>query len=201
PRSDFTMEMVPARQSFPGLGKRATRRASAQAVADSAAASHDVHAVVVAAEVADSFFMLAELDRRLEILDQSRERLKNASASATERYKVGKGAQADVLRANLETTALDDRLLSLKAERRSPAAPFPSICPSRIRAASTRDRRRWRRSSPRRARTWSPFGINSGATSRRRRPSSSATSSRRSSTGLPSCRRPRSISALPARPT
>jgi cobalt-zinc-cadmium efflux system outer membrane protein len=126
-RDDFTMEMVTARQMFPGLGKRATRKASAQAAADSAVASHAVHAIAVAAEVADSFFMLAELDRRLEILEQSRERLKRASASATERYKVGKGAQADELRANLESTALDDRLFSLRGERRATAARFNAL--------------------------------------------------------------------------
>jgi outer membrane protein, heavy metal efflux system len=126
-RDDFTMETVAARQSFPGLGKRATRRASAQAAADNMAAMHAVHAVSVAAEVADSFFLLAELDRRSEILERSRERLKAAAASATERYKVGKGAQADVLRANLETTALEDRLLSLKADRRTTAARFNAL--------------------------------------------------------------------------
>jgi len=126
-RSDFTMEMVAARQNFPGLGKRGTRKASAQAAAENVAAMHAVHAVSVAAGVADSFFMLAELDRRLEILERSRERLKAAAASATERYKVGKGAQADVLRANLETTALEDRLLSLKAERRATAARFNAL--------------------------------------------------------------------------
>ncbi len=109
------------------MGKRATRKASAQAAADSATASHAIHAVALAAEVADSFFMLAELDRRLEILEQSRERLKRASASALERYKVGKGAQADVLRANLETTALEDRLLGLKADRRATAARFNAL--------------------------------------------------------------------------
>jgi cobalt-zinc-cadmium efflux system outer membrane protein len=126
-RNDFTMEMVAARQSFPALGKRTTRRASAQAAADNMAAMHAVHAVSMAAEVADSFFVLAELDRRSEILDRSRERLKAAAASATERYKVGKGAQADVLRANLETTALEDRLLSLKADRRATAARFNTL--------------------------------------------------------------------------
>ena len=126
-RDDFTMEMVTARQSFPGLGKRAARKASAQAAADGAAASHAVHSVALAAEVADSFFMLAELDRRLEILEQSRERLKRAAASATERYRVGKGAQADVLRANLETTALEDRLFSLKGERRATVARFNAL--------------------------------------------------------------------------
>jgi cobalt-zinc-cadmium efflux system outer membrane protein len=126
-RDDFTMEMLSARQSFPGPGKRATRTAFAQAAADNLAAMHSVHAVSVAAEVADSFFVLAELDRRLEILARSRERLNRAAASATERYKVGKGAQADVLRANLETTALEDRLLSLKAERRATAARFNAL--------------------------------------------------------------------------
>jgi outer membrane protein TolC len=126
-RSDFTMEMVTARQMFPGLGKRATRRASAEAAADNAAAMHAVHAVSIAAEVADSFFALAELDRRLEILERSRERLKGAAASATERYRVGRGAQADVLRANLEKTALEDRSLSLRAERRAMAARFNAL--------------------------------------------------------------------------
>lgn len=126
-RDDFTMEMVTARQMFPGPGKRATRQASAQAAADSFASSHAVHAVMIAADVADSFFLLAGLDRRLEILEQSRERLKRASASALERYKVGKGTQADVLRANLEATALEDRSLSLKAERRTAAAGFNAL--------------------------------------------------------------------------
>ncbi|HEY3171561.1 MAG TPA: TolC family protein [Thermoanaerobaculia bacterium] len=126
-RDDFTMEMVTARQNFPGLGKRATRRASAQAVAEGAEAMHAVHVVAVAADVADAFFGLAELDRRLQILEQSRERLKRAAASAVERYGVGKGSQADVLRANLETTALEDRLLSLKAERRATAARFNAL--------------------------------------------------------------------------
>jgi outer membrane protein, heavy metal efflux system len=126
-RDDFTMETVAARQNFPGLGKRATRRASAQAVAEGAEAMHAVHVVAVAADVADAFFGLAELDLRLQILEQSRERLKRAAASAVERYKVGKGAQADVLRANLETTSLEDRLLSLKAERRAMAARFNAL--------------------------------------------------------------------------
>jgi len=126
-RDDFTMEMVAARQNFPGLGKRATRKASAQAVAEGAVSMHAVHVIALAAEVADAFFGLAELDRRLQILERSRERLKRAAASAVERYRVGKGAQVDVLRANLETTALEDRMLSLKAERRATAARFNAL--------------------------------------------------------------------------
>ncbi len=71
--------------------------------------------------------LLAELDRRIAILDETRARLSDAVASARERYRVGRGAQADVLRADLEKTALDDRLASLKASRRSEAARFNAL--------------------------------------------------------------------------
>jgi outer membrane protein TolC len=126
-KDDFTMEMVAARQQLPAFGKRGARRASAEAAAENAVALHGGHVVVLAAEVADSFFALAELDRRLEILERSRERLKSASASATERYRVGKGAQGDVLHANLEVTAIEDRLLQLRSERRAQAARFNAL--------------------------------------------------------------------------
>src|SRR5450432_4264401 len=117
-RDDFTMETVTARQGLPGLGKLATRRASAEASAATMVAMHSVHAVAIAADVADAFFGIAELDRRLEILERSRGRLKGAAASAMERYRVGKVGQGDVLRANLESTTLEDHVLTLMSERR-----------------------------------------------------------------------------------
>ena len=126
-RDDFTMEMVTARQSFPGFGKRAGRKASAEAAARSVDALHRRHATDLAADVADSFYTLADLDRRLEILEGSRERLKQTAAAARERYRVGRGPQSDVLRANLEATSLEDRLSSLRAERRSAAARFNAL--------------------------------------------------------------------------
>ncbi|MDQ6892745.1 MAG: TolC family protein [Acidobacteriota bacterium] len=126
-RDNFTMEMVTARQSLPGRGKLATRRASAEAAAVNSEAQHTAHAVTIAADVADAFFGIAEIDRRMEILERSRERLKRTSASATERYRVGKGAQSDVLRANLEGTALEDRLLRLKSRRRELAARLNAL--------------------------------------------------------------------------
>jgi outer membrane protein TolC len=126
-RDDFTMEMVSGRQKFPAPGKRATARRIAQAQLESAAAMHGRHAVQLSADVADAFFQLAEIDRRIELSGQARERLKQAAESATEHYRVGKAAQTDVLRANLETTALDERLISLRAERRTQAARFNAL--------------------------------------------------------------------------
>jgi outer membrane protein TolC len=123
-RDEMTMEMLEARQRFPGAGKRGAEERSAQADLRAAQAEHVRHVIDIAAEVADSFFRLAELDRRIAILEETRGRLSDAAVSARERYRVGKGVQADVLRADLEKTALDDRLAALKAARRSEASRF-----------------------------------------------------------------------------
>ena len=126
-RSDFTMEMVSGRQRLPGFGKLAAEKRALVAEFDGIRAEHQRHVVEIAADVADSFFRLAELDRRIAIIGETRERLTDAVASARERYRVGKGAQADVLRADLDKTALEDRLTSLRAERRSEAARFNAL--------------------------------------------------------------------------
>jgi cobalt-zinc-cadmium efflux system outer membrane protein len=126
-RDDFTMEKITARQRIPGAGKRPAQKRSAEADLDSVEAMHGDHVVRLAAEVADAFFTIAELDARTRILEESRERLTRVAASATERYRVGKGAQADVLRANLEVTAGDERLAGLAGERRMAAARFNAL--------------------------------------------------------------------------
>ncbi len=126
-RDDFTMETVSARQRFPAAGKRGALRASAEAQLAHAVAIRGRDAVRLAADVADAFFQLAETDRRIAISDEARSRFREAAQSATERYRVGKGAQTDVLRANLETTALEERLLSLTSERRGQAARFNAL--------------------------------------------------------------------------
>ena len=50
-----------------------------------------------------------------------------AASSATERYRVGKGAQADVLRANLEVTSAEEKLVALRGERRRVAARWNAL--------------------------------------------------------------------------
>jgi outer membrane protein TolC len=126
-RDEMTMEMIEARQRFPGFGKIQAQKRSAEADLRASRSEHLRHVVEIAADVADSFFHLAELDRRIAILEETRARLSDAVVSARERYRVGKGVQADVLRANLEKTALDDRLASLRGARRSEAARFNAL--------------------------------------------------------------------------
>jgi len=126
-RDDFTMTKVTARQTFPAAGKRGARSREAAAAADAAAARHAAHVVEIAADVADAFFQLAELDARIGILDESARRLERVSGSASERYRVGKGAQTDVLRASLESISVRERRVSLSGERRMVAARLNAL--------------------------------------------------------------------------
>jgi cobalt-zinc-cadmium efflux system outer membrane protein len=126
-RDNFTMEMLTGRQRLPGRGKRAAQLAAARSGVEGAAAVRAREAVEIAADTADAFFQLAATDRSLAILEESRQRLADAAAAATELYKVGKVGQSDVLQASLEKTSLEEQLSSLRAERRAQAARFNAL--------------------------------------------------------------------------
>jgi cobalt-zinc-cadmium efflux system outer membrane protein len=126
-RDDFTMEMLTGRQRLPGRGKRGAQLAMAQAEVEGAAAMRAREVVEIAADTADAFFHLAETDRGLAILEESRQRLADAAAASTELYKVGKAGPSDVLQASLEKTSLEEQISSLKADRRAVAARFNAL--------------------------------------------------------------------------
>jgi outer membrane protein TolC len=126
-RDDFTMEKITARQRIPGAGKRSTQKRSAEAERESLSAMHTDHVVRLSAQVADAFFATGEIDARTAILKESRERLRRVAESAVERYRVGKGAQPDVLRASLELTSIDEKLAGLDGERRVAVARLNAL--------------------------------------------------------------------------
>ncbi len=126
-QDEMTMEKVLARQTFPAPGKRPARKRSAEAGVAMVWAEHTAHVVRLSGEVADAFFSVADLDARIAIFESSRERARGVAASASERYRVGKGALADVLRANLASTALEERLAGLRGERRMAAARLNAL--------------------------------------------------------------------------
>lgn len=126
-RDNFTMEMLGGSQRLPGRGKRRAERAAARAEVEIAAAGWEREAVEIAADTADAFFQLAESDTRLAILAEARARFGDASASATELYRVGRAGPSDILQANLETTSLDERIAALRAERRMQAARLNAL--------------------------------------------------------------------------
>ena len=134
PTSDFslsrdfmTMEQFGVRQKFPAAGSRPARKRIAEAAVVSVSSMHEDHVVRLSGEIADAFFAVAGLDGRIAVLEQSLERLGQVSASALERYRVGRGAQTDVLRAGVETAAVEERLAELRGERRAMAVRLNTL--------------------------------------------------------------------------
>lgn len=124
---DMTMKMVTLEQQIPAPGKRATAARVAEAELDVVRTMHADHVNRLVAEVADTYFELASLDARMDILRRSLERLKRVSESVRSRYSVGQGSLPDALLAGVAETKARDRLRSLEAERAVAAVRFSTL--------------------------------------------------------------------------
>ena len=125
-------------QPLPYPGKRALRGEIAQLGAQASDLAVARTRLTVAAELRRSYTGLLLVRSQLRLLEDQALLLKQAEATARSRYEVGQGAQADLLRAQLERTRLDQTRYRLQAEERSavgtlnrirglaPEAPVPT---------------------------------------------------------------------------
>ncbi|MEZ4361025.1 MAG: TolC family protein [Kofleriaceae bacterium] len=109
---------IMAAQTFPWLGKRALRRAVAQANADRAASAVTRARLSIEAEVRRGYLGLMLTRERLALLQKLEGIWQSALGQARVRYEIGDGAQSDLLRAQLEVARLAQRRLGLVAEER-----------------------------------------------------------------------------------
>ena len=118
---------VMAEQMIPYPGKTRLRTQIAVRDADAETLAYEATARRVAAEVKQAYFDLAYVDRSLEILQRDREALQGFEKVTEIRYSVGKAAQQDVLRAQLELTRLSQREPLLNQQRRTLEAQLNSL--------------------------------------------------------------------------
>ena len=118
---------VMAEQMIPYPGKTRLRTEIATREADAETLAYEAVARRVAAEVKQAYFDLAFMDHSLEILQKDREALEGFEKVTEIRYSVGKAAQQDVLRAQLEVTRLSQRATLLNQQRRTLEAQLNSL--------------------------------------------------------------------------
>jgi len=118
---------VMAEQMIPYPGKTHLRTEIAARDADAETLAYEAVARRVAAEVKQAYFDLAYIDRSLAILQKDREALAGFEKVTEIRYAVGKAAQQDVLRAQLEITRLSQREAMLTQQRRTLEAQMNSL--------------------------------------------------------------------------
>ncbi|MDR3676344.1 MAG: TolC family protein, partial [Acidobacteriota bacterium] len=118
---------VMAEQMIPYPGKTRLRTEIATREADAETLAYEAASRRVAAEVKQAYFDLAFIDRSLEILRKDRDALDGFEKVTEIRYSVGKAAQQDVLRAQLEVTRLSQRATLLNQQRRTLEAQLNSL--------------------------------------------------------------------------
>jgi outer membrane protein TolC len=116
-----------AEQMIPYPGKTRLRTEIASRNADAETLAYEAVERRVAAEVKQAYFDVAYIDRSLAILQKDREVLEGFEKVAEMRYSVGKAAQQDVLRAQLEVTRLSQRGTMLNQQRRTIEAQLNSL--------------------------------------------------------------------------
>jgi outer membrane protein, heavy metal efflux system len=116
-----------AEQTVPYPGKTRLRTEIATRDADAETLAYEAVARRVAAEVKQAYFDLAYIDRSLAVLQSDRVLLEGFEKAAEIRYSVGKAAQQDVLRAQLEVTRLSQRETMLNQQQRTIEAQLNSL--------------------------------------------------------------------------
>jgi cobalt-zinc-cadmium efflux system outer membrane protein len=128
-------------QEIPYPGKRDLRGKIAEKDVDAEQWNLEAARRYVRAQVKLAYYELWAVDRALETAQKDKDLLETFAAIAAERYKVGKGLQQDVLRAQVEVTRILQRFTVLRQRRltlearlnsllqRPPDAPLGSLEP------------------------------------------------------------------------
>jgi len=114
-------------QEIPYPGKRELRGKIAEKEVDAEGWNVEAARRRVRAEVKLAYFELWGVDRALDTTQKNKDLLEKLARIAEERYKVGKGLQQDVLRAQVEVTRVLQRLTILRQRRRTLEARLNSL--------------------------------------------------------------------------
>jgi outer membrane protein TolC len=118
----MTMRMIGVSQTFPYPGKLALQTRSAREELAATGAELEATRLDVAASVKREYYELAYVDHALAIVDRTRSVLGNLIAVTEGQYSVGRGTQADVLRARVEAAHLGEQASVLLEQRRAVVA-------------------------------------------------------------------------------
>ena len=114
-------------QEIPYPGKLAVRTRIASSAAERARWEVEARRVRLIAELKTAYVELARVDRTLSLLDRTKAVLEQTRAAAEARFRVGRGPQQDILRAQLEISMLIERATMLQRERASALSAVNAI--------------------------------------------------------------------------
>ena len=116
-----------ASQQVPWLGKLGTRAAAAEADTDVARAQLAATELEVIEQVKRTYYELYFIQRAIRITEGNRKLLLDFVRIADSKYRTGKASQQDLLRAQVEVSSLDSRLIRLRQQLQSSQAKLARL--------------------------------------------------------------------------
>jgi outer membrane protein TolC len=118
-RDMATSKVIGISQMVPFFGKRALAREAADREAEASRWEMEERKLELSAMVKETWYQLYFNDRSLEVLERSIATLDDLVRFTEAMYGVGQGRQADVLRAQVERSKMEEMRLVLRQQRRS----------------------------------------------------------------------------------
>jgi len=125
--SDFAYQGFGVSQEFPFPGKLALASEEAQREAESAQQSYRSAVVEVAARLKVAYYEWLAVNKAIELTRKHRDLLGRFEEIARNRYRVGKGIQQDVLKAQFDVSSLEQQLVMLDEKRQREEAAIASL--------------------------------------------------------------------------
>lgn len=128
--ADMPSSMAPSvqvTQVLPFPGKLGLEGEIARHTAEMARAGADESWWTIRARAGRAFWELYATDRRLEVLERTRDRLEDFEHAARALYEAGTGRQTDVLQAQVEVARTEAEIARVRAARRAAAARLNAL--------------------------------------------------------------------------
>lgn len=116
-REDMTMKMIGLSQRLPFPGKRGLRKEVASKDAQAIEYGYQETVNRVIHNLKTAYFDLGLTREIFQLVEKNRQTMEYFLRIAEERYQVGQGSQADVLKAQTQVSRMLDRLLALEREQ------------------------------------------------------------------------------------
>ncbi|MGD0199559.1 MAG: TolC family protein [Bryobacteraceae bacterium] len=114
-------------QEFPFPGKRKLRGAIAGREADAEFQQYQMTRLSVVSRLKQAYYRLAYLHNTLEVLERERDLMRQLLRIGEVRYSVGKAAQQDVFKAQMQLSIIETRITRMEQEVRSREAEIDSL--------------------------------------------------------------------------